>query len=78
MITSSLRLVLIVCTVLMAATATGYSTERTDAPQTAAIAHFPVSHHHFETVVDGTDVVYDFTVQNRGTAPLNIEKVRTG
>lgn len=32
----------------------------------------------FEPVVDGIEVVHDFRVYNRGTAPLAIEKVQTG
>jgi hypothetical protein len=33
---------------------------------------------NFETVVDGTEVVHDFRVYNRGTGELAIEKVQTG
>jgi len=32
----------------------------------------------FDTVVDGTEVVHDFRVYNRGTGDLAIEKVQTG
>jgi hypothetical protein len=32
----------------------------------------------FETVVDGTEVVHDFRVYNRGKGDLAIEKVQTG
>ena len=32
----------------------------------------------FEPVVDGTEVVHDFRVYNRGTGPLAIQKVQTG
>ena len=32
----------------------------------------------FEPVVDGTEVVHDFQVYNRGSGPLAIEKVQTG
>ena len=38
----------------------------------------PVSQWEFEAVVDGTSVVHDFVVQNKGDAPLNISKVKTG
>jgi hypothetical protein len=38
----------------------------------------PVSQWEFEPVVDGAAVVHDFTVQNKGDAPLNISRVRTG
>lgn len=32
----------------------------------------------FDTVVDGTEVVHDFRVYNRGKGDLAIEKVQTG
>lgn len=78
MSTSSLRLVMIALVVFLTTPATGYSTETADAQGKTAIAHFPVSHYRFDTVLDGTDVIYDFIVQNKGTAPLNITNVRTG
>lgn len=34
--------------------------------------------HTFDPVVDGTEVVHDFQVYNRGTGILAIEKVQTG
>lgn len=43
-----------------------------------ALAVFPVKNYKFEPVVDGVQVRYDFVVQNKGTAPLHITKVRTG
>jgi hypothetical protein len=36
------------------------------------------SRYEFAPVLDGTEITHDFIVQNRGTAPLTIEKVRTG
>ena len=38
----------------------------------------PVSQWEFEPVVDGSSVVHDFVIQNKGNAPLNIAKVKTG
>jgi hypothetical protein len=38
----------------------------------------PVSQWEFEPVVDGSSVVHDFVIQNKGDAPLNITKVKTG
>ncbi len=35
------------------------------------------SNHEFSPVVEGTQVVHDFIVQNKGNAPLIIEKVKT-
>lgn len=40
-------------------------------------AFFPATSYEFEPVVDGTKVLHDFIVQNRGTVPLKIEKVKT-
>ncbi|MCP4353971.1 MAG: DUF1573 domain-containing protein [Desulfobacterales bacterium] len=30
------------------------------------------------TVAEGVEITHDFVIQNKGTAPLNIKKVRTG
>ena len=32
----------------------------------------------FKPVVEGTTVTHDFILQNRGTAPLVIQKIKTG
>jgi hypothetical protein len=42
------------------------------------VAVLPVKNYKFEPVVDGVQVRYDFVVQNKGTATLHINKVRTG
>jgi len=38
----------------------------------------PESRYTFSSVLDGTEVTHDFIIQNKGDAPLVIEKVRTG
>ena len=38
----------------------------------------PESRFKFGPVLEGTEIKHDFIVQNRGAAPLKIEKVRTG
>ena len=38
----------------------------------------PESSFKFGPVLDGTEITHDFIIQNKGTAVLNIEKVRTG
>ncbi len=38
----------------------------------------PESRFEFAPVLDGTEITHDFIVQNKGTAPLAVEKVRTG
>ena len=75
---SSSRFLITVIVVFLAATASGYGADTAATQQKTPIAHFPVSHYRFDTVVDGTDVVYDFVIQNKGSAPLDVENVRTG
>jgi len=41
-------------------------------------ATVPDSSHEFEPVLDGTHIVHDFVVLNKGSAVLEIEKVETG
>jgi hypothetical protein len=41
-------------------------------------AVFPQTLYEFSPVLDGAKVVHEFVVQNKGTATLNIERVKTG
>ncbi len=41
-------------------------------------AHMPVDNYKFDTIVEGTEIDHQFVIQNKGNAPLNIEKVQTG
>jgi len=41
-------------------------------------AFLPAAAYHFEEVVEGTEIVHDFIIFNKGTGPLNIRKVETG
>ncbi len=34
--------------------------------------------YEFEPVVDGTQVIHDYVIQNKGTETLEIQKVKTG
>ncbi len=47
-------------------------------PPASPSASIPQPIHEFEQVVDGTQVIYDFFIQNKGTAPLEIQKIKTG
>lgn len=38
----------------------------------------PETCYKFGSVLEGTEITHDFIVQNKGTAPLKIETVRTG
>jgi len=40
-------------------------------------AHLPVVRYEFAPVMEGREVVHDFVVQNKGSAPLEIQKVKT-
>lgn len=46
--------------------------------QKGPIAHFSETSHKFEPVVEGFKVSHDFILQNKGTVPLHIKKVKTG
>ena len=48
----------------------------TDNPGTPAI-HVPQTAYQFDTVVSGQDVIHEYLLQNRGTAPLKISRVKT-
>jgi hypothetical protein len=41
-------------------------------------AFFPETAYEFSSVLDGSKVVHDFVIQNKGTATLKVEKVKTG
>jgi hypothetical protein len=42
------------------------------------VAEAPVRSFRFEPVVEGEQVLHDFQLRNKGDAPLNISKIRTG
>ncbi len=42
------------------------------------LAVIPEQTYEFEPVLEGSMVTHDFIIQNKGTAPLVIEKVKTG
>jgi len=42
------------------------------------VAVIPQTLYEFSPVLDGAKVVHEFVVQNKGTATLNIERVKTG
>ncbi len=41
-------------------------------------AYLPANSYKFNPVVEGTEIDHQFIIQNKGNAPLNIEKVETG
>lgn len=42
------------------------------------VAVAPEPGHTFLSVLEGTDVVHDFVIQNKGSDTLEIQKVKTG
>ena len=42
------------------------------------VAFLPEQIFEFEPVLEGAVVIHDFIIENKGTAPLVIHKVRTG
>ena len=49
-----------------------------DQEEAGPVAFFPKTLYEFSPVLDGAKVVHEFVVQNRGSATLNIERVKTG
>ncbi|UCD80499.1 MAG: hypothetical protein JSW26_03450 [Desulfobacterales bacterium] len=41
-------------------------------------AFFPETNYEFSPVLDGTSVIHDFVIQNKGTGTLKVERVKTG
>jgi len=50
--------------------------DTTPVPQLPS-AFMPTTSFNFPEVVEGTEVVHDFTIMNKGAGPLNIQKVET-
>ena len=67
-------LLLLCCSIL--AGSISWSSASADTGQPVAV--LPEVQHEFKPVPDGTQIQYGFIIQNKGTAVLNIEKVRTG
>ena len=49
-----------------------------DNVKTFPSAYLPVDNYEFDPVVEGVEIDHQFIIQNKGTADLNIEKVKTG
>jgi hypothetical protein len=41
-------------------------------------AFFPATSYEFSPVLDGTKVMHEFVIQNKGNALLKVERVKTG
>ncbi len=49
-----------------------------NADDAAPEAFVPQKNFTFPSAMDGAKVLYDFIIQNKGGAPLNVNKVKTG
>jgi len=66
-------LIVIACAFLLAPVS---GADTTPAPQPPS-AFLPITTFNFPEVVEGTQVVHDFIVLNKGAGPLTIKKVQT-
>lgn len=65
---------IVFCIISLETVASGVSKQTQPSPS----VFVPESQYTFPPVLDGTEVTHDFVLQNKGDAPLKIEKVRTG
>ena len=68
-------LLVLICSVLLAGSVS-WTDANADTGQPTAV--LPEIQYEFKPVPEGTQIHHDLKIQNKGTAPLNIEKVRTG
>jgi len=54
------------------------SSEAEEVSGKAPLAFLPADTYEFEPTLAGTKVMHDFVIQNRGTAPLEIQNVKSG
>ncbi|MCP4681347.1 MAG: DUF1573 domain-containing protein [Desulfobacterales bacterium] len=52
--------------------------EMTEKSTLVPSAFLPADKYEFEPVLEGTETLHDYIIQNKGTAPLKIERVKTG
>jgi hypothetical protein len=71
----SLLIVIAGCMLFFAAGANSFGAGQKD-PESPSV-YFPERHYTFKQVVDGTEIMHDFILQNKGNATLKINKVTT-
>ena len=64
--------------ILTLSAAVGFGTQDPSTPQPTPTAVFPETSYEFPAVLDGAKVVHEFIIQNKGTATLKVELVKTG
>ncbi|MBC8432649.1 MAG: hypothetical protein H8D96_12120 [Desulfobacterales bacterium] len=66
-------IVIAACMLFSAAGSFGADQKDAESPS----VYFPTRYYTFKQVVDGTEIVHDFILQNKGDATLKINKVTT-
>ena len=56
----------------------GYAQTPQNDTQPSPAAFLDSKSFEFDPVAEGTEVIHDFIIYNKGASPLNIHKVRTG
>ena len=77
MMRSKLAVVIFICTLLALPAVSVTSFAKEEAGQTPSL-FFPALKYEFEEVLDGDEVLHDFAIRNRGTAPLKLLRVKPG
>ena len=67
-------LVAIVALLILFSSAVCFGAENDAAPS----VFFPETQYEFSPVLEGSTVVHDFVIQNKGNATLNVDRVKTG
>ncbi len=68
-----LPVVLVCCLLFLVAGFCWAGPETTGSP----VAYFPEKTYIFDPVVEGTEIIHDYVLQNKGSEPLLVEKVTT-
>ena len=61
------------CMLFSAVSSFGAGQKDTESPS----AYFPERYYKFKQVVDGVEIMHDFSLQNKGDATLTISKITT-
>lgn len=68
-----LLIAMAICMLFVAVSSFGADQKDVKSPS----AYFPERYYTFKQIVDGTEIMHDFILQNKGDATLNINKVTT-
>ena len=68
-------LLIVIATCMLLSTANSFGAGQKD-PESPSV-YFPERHYTFKQIADGTEIMHDFILQNKGDATLKINKVTT-